>query len=32
MKAHYIKNDKIISPLTKDQKRIFQAFNIKCDL
>jgi transposase len=32
MKAHYIKNDKIISPLTKDQKRIFHAFNIKSDL
>ena len=32
LKAHYIKNDKIISPLTKDQKRIFHAFNIKCDL
>jgi transposase len=32
LKAYYIKNDKIISPLTKDQKRIFHAFDIICDL
>jgi hypothetical protein len=32
LKVHYIKNDRIISPLTKDQKTIFKAFNIKHDL
>lgn len=29
LKIHYIKNDQIISPLTKDQKRIFSAFDMK---
>jgi hypothetical protein len=29
LKIHYIKNDRIISPLTKDQKTIFEAFNLK---
>lgn len=32
LKIHYIKNDHIVSPLTKDQKTIFTAFNIKFDL
>ena len=32
LKVHYIKNDRIVSPLTKDQKRIFTAFGIKFDL
>ena len=32
LKVHYIKNDRIVSPLTKDQKTIFKAFNIKYDL
>lgn len=32
LKIHYIKHDKIVSPLTKDQKRIFKAFGIKFDL
>ena len=32
LKAHHIKNDRIVSPLTKDQKRILKAFNLKCDL
>jgi hypothetical protein len=31
LKIHYIKNDRIISLLTKDQKRIFTAFDIKFD-
>ena len=28
LKIHYIKNDQIISPLTKDHKRIFAAFGM----
>jgi transposase len=32
LQVHHIKNDRIISPLTKDHKRIFEAFNLKCDL
>lgn len=32
MKAHYVKSDRIISPLSKDQKTIFRAFGIKSDL
>jgi transposase len=32
LKIHYIKSDRIVSPLTKDQKRIFTAFGIKFDL
>jgi transposase len=32
LKIHYIKLDRIVSPLTKDQKRIFEAFSIKVDL
>ena len=32
LKIHYIKNDRIIVPLTKDQKLIFNAFGIKCVL
>jgi transposase len=32
LKVHYIKNDRIISPLTKEQKGIFEAFNLKCNL
>jgi transposase len=32
LKVHYIKNDRIVSPLTKEQKEIFKAFNLKCDL
>lgn len=31
LKVHYIKNDRIISPLTKNQKRIYTAFGIKID-
>lgn len=29
LKIHYIKNDQIISPLTKDQKHIFASFGMK---
>jgi transposase len=32
LKVHYIKKDRIVSPLTKEQKSIFEAFNIKTDL
>jgi len=32
MKVHYVKNDRIVSPLSKDQKRIFRAFGLKHDL
>jgi transposase len=32
LKIHYIKNDRIVCPLTKDQKEIFRAFRLKCDL
>jgi transposase len=32
LKVHYIKNDRIVSPLTKEQKEIFEAFNLKYDL
>jgi uncharacterized membrane protein YobD (UPF0266 family) len=32
LKIHYIKNDRIVSPLTKEQKGIFEAFNLKYDL
>ena len=32
LKIHYIKSDRIVSPLTKDQKRIFSAFGLKADL
>ena len=32
LKVHYIKNDRIVSPLTKEQKGIFKAFNLKFDL
>jgi transposase len=32
LKVHYIKNDRIVSPLTKEQKAIFKAFNLKYDL
>ena len=32
LKVHYIKGDRIVSPLTKDQKMIFKAFDIKVDL
>jgi transposase len=32
LKVHYIKKDRIVSPLTKEQKGIFKAFNLKCDL
>ena len=32
LKVHYIKNDRIVSPLTKEQKGIFEAFNLKYDL
>ena len=28
IKVHYVKNDRIPTPLTKDQKRIFQAFGV----
>jgi transposase len=29
LKIHHIKGDRILSPLTKDQKRIFSAFDLK---
>ena len=29
LKVHHIKGDRIVSPLTKDQKRIFSAFDLK---
>ena len=32
LKVHYIKNDRIVSPLTKEQREIFEAFKIKCNL
>ena len=32
LKVHYIKNDRIFSPLSKDHKRIFDAFDIKFHL
>jgi transposase len=32
LKIHHIKSDHILSPLTKDQKRIFGAFGISPDL
>ena len=32
LKVHYIKHDRIVSPLTKEHKRIFKAFGIKFDL
>jgi hypothetical protein len=32
LKVQYIKNDRIYSPLTKDQKMIFQAFGLDVDL
>jgi len=32
LKVHYIKNDRIVSPLTKEQKGIFEAFNLKYEL
>jgi transposase len=32
LKIHYIKDDKIISPLTKEHKEIFRAFEIKFNL
>jgi len=32
MKVHYIKNDKILSPISKDQKHIFRAFGLNFDL
>ena len=32
LKVHYIRNDRIVCPLTKQQKNIFRAFNLKCDL
>jgi len=32
LKVHYIKNDRIVSPITKDQKFIFDAFGINCIL
>ena len=32
IKVHYIKNDRIVSPLSKEQKCIFDAFSINSDL
>ena len=32
LKIHHIKSDHILSPLTKDQKRIFSAFGVSPDL
>lgn len=32
LKIHHIKTDKIISPLTRDHKRIFSAFGVKFDI
>jgi transposase len=32
LKVHYIKNDSIISPVTKEQKIIFEAFGLKVTL
>jgi transposase len=32
LKVHHIKSDRIVSPLTKEQKKIFKAFNLKWDL
>jgi len=32
LKIHHIKGDRIVSPLTKDQKRVFSAFDLKSDL
>ena len=32
LKVHYIKNDRIITPITKEQRLIFDAFNINYEL
>jgi transposase len=32
LKVHHIKSDRIVSPLTKEQKQIFKIFNLKCDV